>query len=107
VTHLYTNDYLNFVEEPQGPLVIDGGTWFKTTHITLTINLFNLDTLVLAAGKTLIERTKELFYAFAPTALVINRTDFSEIFADTDWLGGSAFGIGVTLGYDEVSVVID
>lgn len=107
VVHLYTKDYLNFYEKPKGELVINGGEWFKTTHISLSINLFNLETLSLTAGKTLFDRVKELFYNFAPAALVIDRTDFSEIITDEDWLGGNAFGLGVSLGYDEVSVVIE
>lgn len=107
IVSLYTEDYLNFYEQPKGALLIDGGTWFKTTHISLSINLFSLATLNLSSGETLFDRVKELFYTFAPVALVIDRTDFSEIFADEDWLGGSAFGIGAALGYDEVTVVIE
>jgi hypothetical protein len=107
IVSLYTEDYMNFYEKPGGKLVIDGGTWFKTTHISLSINLFNLETLTISAGRTLFDRVKDLFYTFAPAALVIDRVDFSEIITDEDWLGGSAFGIGVALGYDEVTVVIE
>jgi hypothetical protein len=107
VEYLYTRDYMNFVEVPRGALVKDGGEWFKTTHVVLEINLFNLDRLLLSAGRTLFDRVKELFHAYAPVALVVERIDFVENFEDSDWLGGSAFGLATTLGYEEVTVVID
>lgn len=107
VEYLWTRDYVNFYRAPKGPTIKEGGPWFKATHINLTMALFTRDTLVLAPGQTLYGRTKELFYTFAPAALVIERLDFAEYFEDKDWLGGSAFGIGCTLLPGEIEITID
>lgn len=107
IDYLWTKDYVNFYKVPKGPLVKDGGVWFKVTHIDLTMALFGKESLVLAPGQTLFGRTKDLFYTFAPAALVIERFDFAEYFEDKDWLGGSALAIGTSMPIAEIDVTID
>jgi len=106
VKYLYTNDYINFVDTPSGPLVIDGGDWFLTTHIELNIGLLHLDSLLLASGQSLFSRVKELFHTFSPVALVIERFNFVIVIGDKDWIGGKAFGIGARFhaGYAEITI---
>lgn len=107
VQYLWTQDYVNFYPTPGGALVVDGGRWFKITHINLSMALLSLDTLVLSPGQSLYQRVKELFYTFAPVALVIERLDFVILFEDKEWLGGAAFGIGSYFGQSDARVVID
>lgn len=106
VKYLYTKDYINFHEQPTGPLVIDGGEWFLTTHIELNLGLLHLDSLLLADGESLYTRVKNLFHSFAPVALVIERFYFAIVISDRDWVGGKAFGIGAKYqaGYVELTV---
>lgn len=106
VEYLYTQDYINFYNKPGGKLVDEGGRWFKTTHIELALVMLSLETLQLNPGVSLFGRVKELFYEFAPAALVIERTDFAIIIGNEDWLGGSAFGLGTAMIGGEASVVI-
>lgn len=107
IQYLWTVDYLNFYPEPGGPTIAEGGSWFKTTHIDIDVTLLSLESLVLSSGQTLIGRVTELFYGLAPVALVIERISLSEVFADRDWLGGAAFGIGAVVAYSEATVIID
>ncbi len=107
ITYLWTKDYVNFYPEPKGGMIKDGGEWFKTTHIRLDLALLSRDTLELAPGVSLYQRARDLFYTFAPAALVIETLDFVELFEDKDWLGGSAFGIGVALSGSEYELTID
>lgn len=95
VGYLYTKDYVNFVDTPGGPLVTEGGVWFKTTHIELTIALLSLTSLLIAQGQTLLGRAIELFHAYSPIALVIERLRFAIII--DDWPGGSAFGLATKI----------
>lgn len=106
VKHLYTKDYVNFAEQPGGPLIIDGGEWFLTTHIELNIGLLHLDSLVLADGQSLFSRIRELFHTFSPVALVIERFFFVITTPDKDWVGGKAFGVGAAYqpGYAEITI---
>ncbi len=107
VRYLYTKDYADFVEQPNGRLVIDGGEWFLTTHIELNIGLLHLDSLLLADGESLFSRVKALFHNFAPIALVIERFYFTIIIDDKDWVGGSAFGIGAAFHHGEYEITLD
>lgn len=106
VRYLWTQDYLNFQEQPEGALVIDGGSWFKTTHIELDIALLR-QTLLLEAQETLASRVKTLFYKFAPIALVIERLTFVLIFNNSDWQGGSAFGVSSRLHSTSVELRLE
>lgn len=88
VTPLYTTDYKHFYDRPYGPMITDGGMWYKTTHVELTMALFitnevkqNVNTM----GTTFLGRIKEVFYAYAPIALVIKRFYFE--YKDTINLG--------------------
>lgn len=77
VKYLYTQDYVNFVETPGGPLINEGGTWFKTTHIDLSIALRSYDTLVIQENQTLNSKVNDLFFSYSPITLVIERKNFA------------------------------
>lgn len=55
--------------------LVNGGNWIQTTHIDLYIGLLygarDLDTIVLKPGQTLVQRIIEIFFDYAPIALVI------------------------------------
>ncbi len=106
VRYLYTKDYVNFVEKPTGPLIIDGGDWFETTHIELNLGLLHFDSLLLSDGESLYSRVRELFHSFSPVALVIERFYFVIVIPDKEWVGGKAFGIGAkySAGYAEITI---
>ena len=40
---LWTADYSSFYRDPQGSKVIDGGSWYKTTHVELEIGASAID----------------------------------------------------------------
>lgn len=69
---LYTEDYLHFYKVPQGTLLINGGTWYETTHIELSIALLS-SYPVLLYGQTLVSRIRRLFYQNCPINLVIEK----------------------------------
>ncbi len=106
VRYLYTKDYVNFIEQPEGALVLDGGEWFPTTHIELNLGLLHIDSLFLADGETLFARIKSLFYSFAPVTLVIERFYFVIVIGTDDWVGGKALGVGAAFqpGFLEIEV---
>lgn len=106
VRYLYTKDYINFFEEAGGPLIVDGGDWFLSTHIELNLGLLHLDGLLLADGESLFTRVKQLFHSFSPVALVIERFYFVIVIGDKDWVGGKAVGVGTKYhaGYVELTV---
>lgn len=89
VYDLYTEDYLEFYEEPYGPLRIDGGTWYKTTHVNLEMQkVANDDRIVLPTGTTLKDRFLTAFYSMAPINIVIDKFYFSiEVQMDAADLG--------------------
>lgn len=112
IEFLYTKDYVNFYTEPQKSagdktegfehlLIKNGGQWFKTTHINLSIALINAETLSLNQGVKLIDRVKELFYNFAPIALVVHKTNFVDIMEET------SLGFAVSMPVVEAIVVIE
>jgi hypothetical protein len=72
ITHLYTDDYVNFVRQPLGPLITQGGTWYKTTHVELAVGLLSSYPILLY-GESLSSRIKNLFYANSPISLVIGK----------------------------------
>lgn len=77
VDYLWTEDYLNFYTEPQGPILELGGRWFKTTHVNLNMGFSTLDGLQLKPGQTLGQKIRDLFYQQAPAPLVIERQTFT------------------------------
>src|SRR5690606_14393348 len=73
VRTLYTENYQDFYEKPFGPLRIDGGTWYKTTHLNLEMQKIPSDSMVkIPRGSSLRERLLEAFYEFAPINIVVN-----------------------------------
>ena len=101
VKNLYTRDYVNFREEPEGKLITEGGDWFKTTHIDLSIELLRSENIVLTDGVKLIDRVRELFSNLAPVALVIYKTSLSETLDDI------TIGFDTYMPYMEATVVIE
>ena len=89
VINLYTNNYVNFVKALNGVLpgvlLMDGGRWFKTTHIELRINVPNSSTLAVGIGQTVMDRIVSLFYSFSPAALVIELLTMVVVFGNQDW----------------------
>lgn len=75
---LYTEDYVSFYEEPLGALRIDGGTWYKTTHINLEMQKVPADqSIILPQGTTLKDRFLSAFFSLAPVNIVIDQFFFS------------------------------
>ena len=79
VSHeLWTEDYISFYEQPLGALRIDGGTWYKTTHINLEMQKVPADQkIVLPTGTTLKDRFLSAFFSLAPINLVVDQFFFS------------------------------
>lgn len=77
-TGLYTNDYVNFYPQAYGTLQVDGGDWYKTTHIELGMQMLASDySLLLPRGKTIKDRFLDAFYEFAPWNIVVERFYFN------------------------------
>ena len=77
-TTLYTEDYTNFYTQPYGPLQVDGGEWYKTTHVELGMQMLASDySLLLPRNKTIKDRFLEAFYEFAPWNVVVERFHFN------------------------------
>lgn len=73
VTNLWTNNYVDFYSAPQGALLADGGDWYKTTHISLGIEVVPSDSnLILPEGKTLADRLLAAYFEFAPINHVVH-----------------------------------
>ena len=98
VQYLYTKNYVQFFAAPGGDLIIDGGEWFKSTHVNLTIDLLSLNTLTMAPGVTLYDKVIEIFYAFAPAALVVKSTTIN-VDSDPISFGFAAAEIPLTVSY--------
>ena len=75
--YLYTDDYMDFYTKPKGKLITEGGSWYATTHVELSVALASLAGIVLKPGQSLYDRVKELFYDAAPAHLVIDRLYFT------------------------------
>lgn len=71
VVELYTNNYKDYYERPYGPLLIDGGEWYKTTHIDLGMQALPTDSLVIPRGKLRRDRYIDAFYELAPWNVVV------------------------------------
>lgn len=75
---LYTSDYTNFYPQAYGTLQVDGGDWYKTTHIELGMQMLASDySLLLPRGKTIKDRFLDAFYEFAPWNIVVERFFFN------------------------------
>lgn len=78
VVPLYTADYNSFYEIPYGPLNIDGGDWYQTTHVDVVVDINNLNNQLLPnPGLSYQDRVVELFYGYAPVQMVIKTFLFS------------------------------
>lgn len=87
VDYLYSDDYVNFYTKPQGKMLHEGGRWFATTHVDVTMMMFGLETLVLAGdGQRLAARAKLVFEKFQPYDLVIRRFGVGVIIDDDAWV---------------------
>lgn len=67
VRNLYTNDYCTFTSKPLGALNIDGGDWYMTTHILLSIQWLESD----AERLEIEQRLLDVFLGFAPVTTVV------------------------------------
>ena len=75
---LYTEDYISFYEQPFGALRIDGGTWYKATHINLEMQKVADDQdIKMPTGTTLKDRFLSAFFTLAPINIVIDQFFFS------------------------------
>jgi hypothetical protein len=79
IEYLYTKDYVNFYPYSKGSLVMDGGAWFKTTHINLSVDLLQPETLDTTSPGSLpiFKRVLAVFYTFCPIALVLEHFYFT------------------------------
>lgn len=92
VTELYTNDYKSFYDQSYGPLLIDGGDWYKTTHVELGMQMLSSDgRLVIPRGTALKDRFLDAFYELAPWNVVVERFHFNIDFDMTVYLSGVVF----------------
>lgn len=74
---LYTRDYRNFYYKPLSALIIDGGSWYKTTHIDVNVDVSGLsEQLIIRPDQNIRDRLTEIFYAFCPINLVIKHLYF-------------------------------
>jgi hypothetical protein len=84
IVYLYTRDYKHFYDQPYGPLITEGGEWYKVTHVEVTMAFFIdsdvMNNVSLGSATSFYERVKKLFYIFAPITLVIERFYFAYIF---------------------------
>ncbi len=65
IQRMYTVDYVNFFEEPQGLMVHEGGDWYLTTQVKIEVENMN------ELGESAEELVTELFYRYAPIEEVI------------------------------------
>lgn len=77
-TALYTQDYVSFYPQPYGPLQVDGGNWYKTTHVELGMQYLPTDyNLLLPRNKTIKDRFLDAFFEFAPWNIVVESFYFT------------------------------
>ena len=74
VTNLYTKNYRDFYSRNYESLNIDGGSWYKTTHVDLGIESVPQDLfMVLPEGVTRKDRMLDAYFELAPINQVIRR----------------------------------
>jgi hypothetical protein len=92
VVELYTNDYKAFYDRPYGPLLIDGGDWYKTTHVDLGMQLLPTDmNLIVPRNTELKDRFLDAFYELAPWNVVVERFHYNVEIDMTVYLSGVVF----------------
>lgn len=80
ITPLYTSNYEDFHSRPQGPMQVDGGDWFKTTHVDLAMQVVPSDSrLAIPRRQTLQDRFLQAYYEFAPWSSVLNSFMFQYV----------------------------
>lgn len=73
ITPLYTEDYSSFYAKPHGPMQVEGGNWYKTTHVDLGMQLVPGDIkLNIPRGKTRRDRFEDAFFDYAAWSIVVN-----------------------------------
>ncbi len=80
VNNLYSQDYVSFYRKPHGQLVVDGGEWYKTTHIDVSIDMMPDDLngeIITAPDGSTQDRIMDLFYEFCPINLVVKNVYFT------------------------------
>lgn len=74
VQHLYTKNYRDFYNRNYESLNIDGGKWYKTTHIDLGMEMVPSDIyMALPEGVTRKDRMLDAYFELAPIAQVVRR----------------------------------
>lgn len=74
VTNLYTKNYRDFYSRNYESMLIDGGKWYKTTHVDLGIETVPQDLyMVLPEKVTRKDRVLEAYFEYAPVNQVIRR----------------------------------
>jgi hypothetical protein len=78
VEYLYTKDYASFYPYPLGPLITEGGPWYKSTHINLYVELLNPKALENSSDtRSVFKRILDVFYEFCPISLVVKDLFFT------------------------------
>lgn len=74
VTNLYTRNYRDFYGKNYESLNIDGGRWYKTTHVDLGMEAVAQDRYMpLSPGQTRKDRVLDAYFELAPVTQVIRR----------------------------------
>lgn len=74
VQNLYTKNYRDFYNRNYESLNIDGGTWYKTTHVDLGVEAVPQDIfMVIPEGSSKKTRVLDAYYELAPVNQVIRR----------------------------------
>lgn len=91
-TPLYSADYESFYTKPHGALQVEGGDWYKTTHVELGMQLVPGDThLKIPRNTKLRDRFLSAFYEFAPWSVVVNEFYFKISVKADLYLSGCVF----------------
>ncbi len=90
ITPLYTENYEDFYAKPHGPLQVEGGNWYKTTHVDLSMQVIPSDVnLEIPRGKTMRDRFLSAFYDMAPWSIVLNQFTFQYVTRSELRIGGA------------------
>lgn len=74
---LYTEDYVNFDVSPGGPLLHAGGTWFKTTHVQVSLSYMGYNNVLTSLEQPFsTEPALQMLDAYMPLNLVLKHLGF-------------------------------
>ena len=77
VEQLWTKDYVNFTGSPQGPTIIDGGPWFKSTHVSVQLSYIGYRNVLAQLGSSFTsELAHQILEDYMPVNLVLERMGF-------------------------------